>query len=141
MNKKKEIAAMLLGIVVAIIIWITILSREKLIGTRIVYQPFHVFFSFWNRIKRGNLSKNFLGNILLFVPVGELLPMMSEKHKSFWIILTGFCFSLLIEITQFLTFYGCFDPDDVILNTLGTAIGYGLYRNIIHKRIVETKHF
>lgn len=35
--------------------------------------------------------------------------------------------SLTIEVIQLLTKVGCFDVDDMILNTLGAALGYGIY--------------
>ena len=45
----------------------------------------------------------------------------------FFIILSGFFISLTIEVIQLLTKVGCFDVDDMILNTLGAALGYGIY--------------
>lgn len=137
MSKRKDFPAALLGICVALILWITILSREKLIGTPIKYSLFHALISFLRDILRGRFSANFLGNIVLFVPVGFLLPFVDGKEKWYWIIGFGFCFSLLIETIQLITARGCFDPDDIILNTIGTAIGYGIYRVVIYKKTVD----
>ena len=39
----------------------------------------------------------------------------------------AFFISLTIEVIQLLTKVGCFDVDDMILNTLGAALGYGIY--------------
>lgn len=132
MRKKSDIATALLGIMTALILWVTILSREKLIGTPIVYTPLHEFLSLWKSIQRGNLGANFYGNIVLFVPIGFLLAIVTGKKRWIWIIGAGFCFSLFIEALQLITSCGSFDPDDIILNTLGTAFGYGLYRVITH---------
>ncbi len=137
MSKKKEIATALLGITTAFIIWITILNREALIGAPIRYTPFHALLSFVKEIQRGRLGANFFGNIVLFVPMGFFIPPVIGKQKWYWTIGIGFCFSLLIEIIQLVTARGCFDPDDMILNTLGTAIGYGLYRGVVHKKTVD----
>ena len=86
------------------------------------------------------IRSNFLGNIVLFMPIGILLPIVIDNHKWYWTVGAGFSFSCVIEIIQFAFSRGCFDPDDVILNTLGAIIGYGLYRFMIHKRFVDTKH-
>lgn len=141
MSKKKDIAAALLGIVTALILWLTLLSREKLIGTPIVYTPFHELVSVWNSIRRGGLTGNFLGNILIFVPVGMLLPVVIGRQKWYWTVGVGVCFSLFIEIIQLLTARGCFDPDDILLNTIGTAFGYGLWKvgEKLTKKTVDAK--
>ena len=39
----------------------------------------------------------------------------------------AFSISLTMEVIQLLTKVGCFDVDDMILNTLGAALGYGIY--------------
>lgn len=39
----------------------------------------------------------------------------------------GFGLSLLVESIQLVFKVGCFDVDDLILNTLGAAIGYMLF--------------
>lgn len=134
MSKKKDMAASLLGIVIAVILWLTILSREKLIGTPVVYMPFHEILSIWKSIRRGGITGNFLGNIVLFVPVGMLVPLVTEKKEWFWTVRAGFCFSFLIEIIQLTTARGCFDPDDIMLNTIGTVIGCGFYRAVVLKK-------
>jgi len=67
----------------------------------------------------------FLGNMGWFFPFGFLLPTIMEKEKrGFTVIFSGFIFSLSIEIIQFFTRKGVAELDDVILNTLGTAVGY-----------------
>lgn len=137
MNKKKDIATALLGALTALILWLTILSREKLIDTPIMYKPFHVFVSLRESIRQGGITGNFLGNILIFMPVGFLLPLVSGRNRWYWIVGVGLCFSLSIEIIQLITARGCFDLDDIMLNTLGTAIGFGIYRAIVHNKTVD----
>ena len=128
MIKRKDISTALLGIAVALILWITILSREKLKGTPISYQPFHALVSFLKEIQRGRTGANFLGNIILFVPFGALLPAVTGWKKVWKAVVTGISFSLFIEIIQLITSRGCFDFDDVLLNGLGTVIGFGIFQ-------------
>lgn len=62
-------------------------------------------------------------NILLFVPLGYLLPILFPKLKPKHVILIGCLFSIATEATQYLFKMGWCETDDVIHNTLGTAIG------------------
>ena len=128
MSKRKDISAILLGVAAALILWITILSREKLIGTPISYHPFHALVSFLKEIQRGRIGANFLGNIALFIPMGFLLPCVTDWKKMWRTVVAGVGFSLIIETIQLITSRGCFDFDDVVLNGLGCVIGYGIYR-------------
>lgn len=69
----------------------------------------------------------YLLNILLFVPLGFLVPVIWQKSgKLPYMLLFGFCFSLLIEISQ-LCNHRRTDVDDLIMNTMGAIFGYFLY--------------
>lgn len=71
---------------------------------------------------------NLLGNLLLLVPLGFLLPALFEKSRSvFKIIELGFAVSLSIEISQFFLAVRIFDVDDIFLNTLGALLGYSIF--------------
>lgn len=77
-----------------------------------------------------------IGNILIFIPFGFLLPICGIKgKKELWVtILTGFIFSLSLEILQFITKLGTFEFDDIFNNLLGVIIGsvfIGSVRNIM----------
>ena len=61
------------------------------------------------------------------MPVGILLPVVTDWKKMRKTVIAGIGFSLLIETIQLITSRGCFDVDDVLLNGLGTVLGYGLY--------------
>lgn len=67
----------------------------------------------------------FVGNLIWFVPVGLLLPVLTGCGKR--AVLWGFLLSLLIECSQFVFGTGVTEVEDLILNTMGAAIGYGLY--------------
>ena len=66
-------------------------------------------------------------NILMFVPFGFLVLTIRPGCATWKIILAGFCFSLLIEMTQLTTNLGIFEMDDLINNSLGTWIGTVVY--------------
>ena len=81
-------------------------------------------------------------NILLFVPFGFFLSWkMSIINKKLVsrIILIGFLLSLLIEVTQyFVPMDRAADIDDLILNTIGTTLGYIIWK-ILNEYINYTK--
>ncbi|AZI39577.1 VanZ family protein [Epilithonimonas vandammei] len=71
---------------------------------------------------------NIFGNIVMFVPFG-FLGIVFPKLNNFWIMILDFLFAIiLIESLQYFTRLGVFDIDDVILNTVGVAIGFWIYR-------------
>lgn len=68
---------------------------------------------------------NLAGNVIAFVPYGMLIPLLSHRSRNFWrVLLYTMEFSLLVEIIQLVSKVGSFDVDDLILNTIGGAVGY-----------------
>lgn len=65
-------------------------------------------------------------NIILFMPLGALIPLLWENTSFFITTCSGFLFSLLIEISQLFNRRAT-DIDDLLMNTLGTIIGYVFY--------------
>ncbi|GLV63460.1 teicoplanin resistance protein VanZ [Bacillus mycoides] len=71
---------------------------------------------------------NTLGNVIIFIPFGFLLPLLFKQINNVKMASKIFIkFILLIESLQLLTFSGIFDIDDIILNMLGALIGYGSF--------------
>ncbi|MGE6596191.1 VanZ family protein [Bacillus proteolyticus] len=71
---------------------------------------------------------NTLGNVIIFIPFGFLLPLLFKQINNVKMASKIFTlFILLIESLQLLTFSGIFDIDDIILNMLGALIGYGSF--------------
>ena len=69
--------------------------------------------------------RNIVGNIFLFLPWGFLAPQLFGSTQTLTkILVSAFIISLCIEIIQFIFVVGVADVDDVILNTLGTLIGF-----------------
>lgn len=77
-------------------------------------------------------------NVFLFVPRGLFLPLLyDEFDKVGKILLTRFIISLSVEIIQV---FGCgaTDINDLITNTIGACIGYGVYK-VMEKCIPEKR--
>ncbi|MGG7165624.1 VanZ family protein [Clostridium ihumii] len=72
-------------------------------------------------------------NIIMFIPFGIGIPLLWKNGNTFVrTTFVGFVFSLLIEISQLFNFRAT-DIDDLIMNTLGTMIGYGIYYLLLRK--------
>lgn len=72
--------------------------------------------------------RNLILNIILFIPLGFLLPMLSGKFKKFWrTYIVGLILTFGIEFVQLTTGRGVFEADDILNNFAGTMIGFGLY--------------
>jgi glycopeptide antibiotics resistance protein len=73
---------------------------------------------------------NFIGNIILFIPLGFLFPYAFDKKVSIIkILIVGFIVSFGIEITQYLVLSSRrADIDDIILNVFGVLIGFLIYK-------------
>ena len=68
---------------------------------------------------------NLAGNVVMFLPLGFLTPCIWPKLRKFWrhfgvmiLIIFG------IEQLQLFTLLGSCDVDDLILNLVGTTIGF-----------------
>jgi glycopeptide antibiotics resistance protein len=81
--------------------------------------------------------KSIVGNFILLLPLGVMLPILWDKFKSFKkTVLFAFGVTLTIEILQLLSSYignsgRAFDIDDIILNSLGSMLGFAIYNNFI----------
>jgi len=73
---------------------------------------------------------NAKGNVVLFVPLGILLPLVSRRLRFLQGILIALGLSVGIEILQYVSrawgSYRLADVNDVILNVLGAALGLAI---------------
>ena len=116
--KKKRLILSILY--VGVILWITIFSRTP--GYQRIFKGI-----FWE-MQMGYWSDIVL-NILLFVPLGMLV---GGKRA----IIIGIMFSLCVEFCQYAFMLGYCEVDDVLNNTIGTALG-AWFINKYEKRLEE----
>ena len=77
---------------------------------------------------RRDLLLNLGGNVCLFIPSGIILPILYRRLNKFWkVTAAGALLSLCVELLQLPFFTRATDVDDLLLNTLGVMLGYGLY--------------
>lgn len=105
------------------ICFITLLSREP--GTR---QAIDLkLFSTWG--KSTQEKAYVLENIILFIPLGFLLPPAFPLFSSpIRILAVSYLLSFFIEVTQLLTQRGFCQVDDFLTNVFGALIGFFLIK-------------
>ena len=136
---KREAVLLLMYINLAVIIRFVFFPRDLVDGhvqplvfeaaavfpLRINCIPFVYLFDYDN-IR--DIIWNVVGNAAMFIPSGIVLPIIYRKLNSFWkVVAAGALISLSIESLQLLFPSRASDIDDLILNTLGVAVGYGIY--------------
>lgn len=77
-------------------------------------------------------------NILLFVPFGILYPVAVPGRWKYFTVLTGMIISVVIETVQLVTQRGYCQLDDVVMNTLGSLVGYVIF--VIARSISAISH-
>lgn len=71
----------------------------------------------------------FIENIIMFIPFGLLAPMVFERmRKVRFCVFIGFLCSCGIELSQLITQRGYCQLDDVVTNTVGMLVGWGIWK-------------
>lgn len=101
----------------------TIIFREVSETYRYSFYPFLNYTKLYNEM----LAQIIL-NVVMFIPIGFLIGGAVKNMNTLKILGIGCFLSLTIEIIQLLSKRGVFNIDDIIHNTIGGIIGYGIYR-------------
>lgn len=131
------IGAVLAVIALGAIIYATVYSRgESEAGVDLF--PFSSF----ERAKiQPEMYRSMLMNVFLFVPLGLSLPYVFGGGTAKRILLTiliGFLLTVTVEAIQYFGHIGMAETDDVICNTLGTAIGSCAYLlSLLWRKLIQ----
>ncbi len=90
------------------------------------FTPFWSYRAIVNGDKTGLLLENIM-NVVVMVPVGVLAGMAFRGLTWKRMMVIGMCLSLGIEVLQFVMKRGFSEVDDVVHNTAGCLIGYGMW--------------
>ena len=105
----------------------TIFYRFPSMEREPVYSLFYSYREAWIRWSAGSW-RNILLNFCMFLPLGFLLPLGFQSLRKGWkVLILAFGSSLAIELLQLVTKRGMFEPDDLLGNTVGALIGYGIF--------------
>ena len=143
---KKECLMLLMYINIAVILRFTLFPMSRIDGK---IQPLifdkenifplninlEVFVHINDFVDNSKMWMNVIGNILMFVPTGIILPIIFKRlNNIFKVTLSGAFLSLCIEILQLPFPSRSSDIDDLILNTSGVIIGYIIYKLFKRKK-------
>ncbi|OBZ11125.1 VanZ family protein [Bacillus sp. FJAT-26390] len=138
---KLILGALFIGYIV-FVLQLTVIGRGTSHFLQMNLYPFSGYIEAWQKYSLREFQ-NSIFNILMFVPMGILLPCLSSKFRAFKrLFLAVLCATLAIETYQTLTGAGLFELDDLINNTLGGIMGYQLYRlaaSIVKHKKVKIK--
>lgn len=109
---------------VLVLVYIYFIFTQTVLGRSVQIEP--IFKGLFWEIQNGMWS-DILLNILLFIPLGFLIGGWKG-------ILCGFILSCGIELTQYFCRLGYCELDDVLNNTIGSAIGVGL--NVVIRKSI-----
>ena len=141
-DRKREAILLLMYINLAVIIRFVFFPMEKANGQvqPLIFDiatafPFRVnlvpLVNLFDYDNKRDLLLNVIGNAAMFIPSGIVLPIIYKRLDSFVkVILVGGGISLCIEMIQLPFHVRASDIDDLILNTAGVMIGYGIYAMI-----------
>ncbi len=136
---KREAALLLVYICLVVVVRFTFCPFEKVDGR---IQPLlfdrSKIVPFWINVKplvylfdyptKREIILNLVGNIAMFIPLGIVWPsVFKQLDTPAKAIAAGMGISLCIELLQLPFFGRATDIDDLILNSAGYIIGYGLY--------------
>ena len=112
------------------------LTEEALAGaSRLNLSPFQMIRHYMRLIALSDkphlirsAAVNLAGNVAVFVPLGIFLPRLWRPMRKIWLFLPALVLVIAaVEGIQYVTLLGVCDVDDLILNTAGGLIGWGLF--------------
>lgn len=78
---------------------------------------------------------NIYGNVLMFVPLGLLIPWLSPRLRRLWrTLLASAAMITAVEIAQLLSLRGFGDVDDLLLNLIGCTLGYIAWKILVSRK-------
>ena len=112
--------------------WGSSLSYQQQLRNNMSLVPFHTIGNYWRVVCRWEWNDlfrhcliNLVGNVVLFIPAGYLLPRLWKSLRNFFAFLLTCTLSIcLVELLQLVTLLGSLDIDDLILNLFGMILGY-----------------
>lgn len=123
-SKKQWVVLALLSAWYLLVLGLTIFSRGANFTGSFNFSLFSGYLSAWNQWSYTELQL-ILFNMLMFAPLGFLLPFLSPKGEKFGIAcLISFLVTLSIEVIQLISGKGIFELDDLLHNFIGSLFGY-----------------
>ncbi|MGL4336071.1 MAG: VanZ family protein, partial [Turicibacter sp.] len=132
LSKKKIMGVSILCCYLFVVFGATLGTRGNFYTGVVSFYPFRSYKEAWNNFSVMEW-RNIILNIMMFIPLGFLLPILFKSFKTGWkTYLAGFLLTLVIECLQLVSGRGIFEVGDTINNTVGCMIGYGFVMFFIY---------
>ena len=107
----------------------------------VLFQEIKRFWNYREQLGIFATATNLLGNVLIFLPFGFFMAMASKYRSFLSTLIYSFALSLTIELSQLFMKVGCFDVDDLLLNTIGGILGFitFLICNVIRRNYAKKR--
>lgn len=134
---KRKLAWVALLVYSAVMLWLLFGQRiGQNTEAQLQLQPLETVLRFWRVLRDSTDSEslrhawsNLAGNVVLFVPLGFVVPWMWQPWRRFWrhiLLMSGTI--LTVELSQLLLALGTCDVDDLLLNLVGTSMGFLVWK-------------
>ncbi len=147
------VGVVLLAIYVAVALWLTLLGRNP---NQYSAAKLELFWSYREALELSKIGLNITNasllaeiilNVLLFVPLGALLPLLWPsrlENAPIWkaaliVAVIAFLGSAAIELSQWYFKLGLFEFDDLMDNTIGAVLGLLTYRAVLSWRTAKAR--
>ena len=144
MKIRKNLLLFIFIIYLGLLLYLTIFfnMRRNISMTYIEYlkSAFNIipFINLIQAINSGSLVSFFINTfsvLLLYLPLGIIIPLLLENSKYKKVILVSLLVIIIIEILQLLTTLGIFDINDIIVGFIGVSLGYLINKALKKKAI------
>jgi len=136
---KRELALLLVYICIVVVVRFTFCPFGKVDGKiqPLLFDKDRIL-PFWLNLKpfvylldyptKREALLNLIGNTTMFIPLGIVWPAVFKQLDKPWkVICAGVGVTLSIELLQLPFFGRATDIDDLLLNSIGFLIGYGIF--------------
>ncbi len=152
-QRKKSIFTLFLAVYLAALLYVLFLQRLgrptnpytylESLATNLNLIPFADIYAYLTAPVKPTVYtlmflKNIVGNILMAIPAGFFLPLFIKKCRRFRPFLVSITIIIvIIELLQLVSTLGMCDIDDVILNLLGSIVGFKIWAAKPVQHLVE----
>lgn len=133
MKSKNKLTTILLGIYIIILTWIIVFKMQFGVQYLPYIRQINLIPFDESVIVNGKIYINeIINNLIVFIPVGLYIGMLGKEEKFYKKVLPIFGLTLIFETLQYIFHIGASDITDIIMNTLGGALGIVMI-NILYK--------
>lgn len=132
MKNSKQNAKLLFYAYIIALVWIILLKFSVSIDdiknlSHSLHRNINLIPFAQSQLLNGSLNlEEIVSNIIIFIPFGCLLKVTYKRNFLETLVIVC-SFSITIEILQFVFAIGATDITDIITNTIGGILGYGVY--------------